>query len=328
MHDRILILKPSSLGDIVQTLPALAALRRGRPDAHISWVVNSEWVSTLGYNSALDGIYVFPRHRFRGLKGALEFSRWLRREPPEWHMETVLDFQGLLRSGLIARATRAPQVVGLDDSREGARFFHREIVPTVGMEHSVERYLRLARSAGATDGPIEFPLRPGEPVPDFACPEERIIVLHPFARGRGKSLSSGDVGVFARAVHPHPVVVVGRDGIVDETWPGNVIDLVDKTSIPELIWLLRRAAAIVSVDSGPMHLAAAVGRPLIGIHAWTDPRKVGPYRADAVVWKGGAMCRFDELAHQSPDFFSRRYLPCADDVAAIARRALNLAGMG
>ena len=83
----------------------------------------------------------------------------------------------------------------------------------------------------------------------------------------------------------------------------------------------------VSVDSGPMHLAAAVGRPLIGIHAWTDPRKVGPYRADAVVWKGGKMCRFDELAQQASDFFSHRHLPCPDEVAAIAKRALSLAGL-
>ena len=327
MRDRILILKPSSLGDIVQTLPALAALRRGRPDAHLSWVVNSEWVSALGENPALNGIHVFPRHRFRGIKGALEFAQWLKRDPPTWKIDTVLDFQGLLRSGLIARATSAPQVIGLSDSREGARFFHGQVVRTTGVVHSVERYLQLAKSAGAVDGPIEFPLRAGEPVPEFKCPVEPFLVLHPFARGKGKSLAHDDVGVFCRAVHPRPVIVVGRGRSADAPWPENAINLLDRTSIPELIWLLRRAAATVSVDSGPMHLAAAAGRPLIGIHAWTDPRTVGPYRPDAVVWKGSTMCRFDELVRQAPDFFSRHELPCPDDIAVIARRALSLGGL-
>ena len=77
-----------------------------------------------------------------------------------------------------------------------------------------------------------------------------------------------------------------------------------------------------------MHLAVATGRPVVGIHTWTDPRKVGPYRDDAVIWKGYVMCRFDELGAQSPEYFRRTDLPCSDAVAAIARRAAELAAAG
>lgn len=324
MRDRILILKPSSLGDIVQTLPALAAIRRSQPHAHLSWVVNAEWAPVLEGIPLLDEIRIFPRQQFRGLAGGLGFARWLSREPRQWKIDTVLDFQGLLRSGLIARATGAGQVFGLDDSREGARIFHKEILPTTAWMHSVERYLRLASAVGAGDRPVEFPLGPGAAIPDFTPDEGSFLVLHPFSRGEGKSLSPADVGIFCRAVHPRAVVIVGRGAVPDVRWPENAIDLLDATSIPQLVWLLRRAGATVSVDSGPMHLAAAAGRPLIGLHAWTDPRKVGPYRADAHIWKGAAMCRFDELAAQPPGFFSNHELPCPDDVAVIARRAVEL----
>ncbi len=324
VRDRILILKPSSLGDVVQTLPALAAIRRGRPQAHVSWAVNPEWAPLLEENPLLDAVHIFPRNRFRGATGALAFANWLRREPPSWKIDTVLDFQGLLRSGLIARATGAGRRVGLDDSREGARIFHNQLVPTKGIVHSVERYLRLAEVVGAVAGPIEYQLGPGDLVENFAPAEKSYLVLHPFSRGRGKSLTPTDVCAFCRAAQPLPVVIVGRGRELEADLPENAIDLREQTTIPQLIWLLQRAGATVSVDSGPMHLAVATGRPVIAIHSWTDPRKVGPYRADAMIWKGGVFCRFDELGQQPAEYFRRSALPGTDEVEAIARRATEI----
>jgi ADP-heptose:LPS heptosyltransferase len=328
MRDRILILKPSSLGDVVQTLPALAAIRRGRPQAHISWAVNPEWSPLLDENPLLDAVHLFPRRSFRGPTAGLAFANWLRTEPRKWKIDTVLDFHGLLRSGLIARATGAERRIGLDDSREGARLFHNQVVSTDGVMHSVERYLRLAEVVGAVGGPVEYQVGPGAPVENLALTERSYLVLHPFSRGRGKSLNPADVGVFCRAVHPLPVVLVGRGGEREANLPDNAIDLREQTSIPELVWLLQRAGATVSVDSGPMHLAVATGRPVIGIHTWTDPRKVGPYRHDAIVWKGYTLCRFDELAQQPAEYFKHTELPCSDAVATIARRAAELKAAG
>ncbi|MBS0660825.1 MAG: glycosyltransferase family 9 protein [Verrucomicrobia bacterium] len=316
---RIVLLKPSSFGDIIHTLPALAALRRAHPRAHLSWVVNAEWVPLLEEIPALDAIRVFPRHRFRGLGGLLAFRRWLREEPRKWGADLVLDFQGLLRSGLIARAIGGPRIVGLSDSREGARFFHSEVVPVGGVQHAVDRYLVLARAAGARADAVEFPLRAGRPLEAFPWRDERFVALHPFSRGQGKSLTAAQTAELARLLQPHPVVLLGRGRAEGMRWPDNVLDLLDRTKLDELIWVLRRAAFTISVDSGPMHLAAAVSPRVLGIHTWTDPRKVGPYPRDAQVWKGGRIVRVAELGAQEKAWFERGELPGAKDLAQMAK---------
>lgn len=320
---RIVLLKPSSFGDIVHTLPALAALRRAFPQAHLSWVANAEWVPLLEEIPQLDAIRVFPRHRFRGLGGLLAFRRWLREEPTKWGADLVLDFQGLLRSGLIARALGGPRVLGLSDSREGARFFHSEIVPVGGVQHAVDRYLALARAAGAQDGPVEFPLRPGHPVEGFPLLGERFVALHPFSRGRGKSLTPEQTAELCRLLQPLPVVLLGRGRVPDARWSDNVLDLLDATKLDELIWVLRQAAFTVSVDSGPMHLAAAVSENVLGIHTWTDPRKVGPYPSQAQVWKAGRIVRVGDLAAQEEAWFARGDLPGPADLGLIADAVRN-----
>ncbi len=318
MKERILILKPSSLGDIVHTLPALAALRRSFPAAHLSWAVNAEWVPVLEENPLLDAIRVFPRHRFRGLTGVWPFLRWLRHEPRKWQIDTVLDFQGLLRSGLIARATGAKRVLGLSDSREGARLFHSEVVDPGKAVHAVDRYLALAHAFGAEPGPVSFPLGPGEPIPAFPDEEKSFVVIHPFSRGKDKSLPPADVVAFCTALQPRRVVIVGRGKIAGIAWPANALDLLDRTTIPQLIWLLRRAAFTVSVDSGPMQLAAAVSPRVLGIHGWTDPRKVGPYPPDAFVWKGDGIVRVADLGAQDAAWFRRCALPSPAEIGGIA----------
>ena len=101
---RILVLKPSSLGDIVHTLPAIAALRAKFPDAHITWMVNPEWAPLLQNNPQIDEILVFPRAEFRGPSGWLRFLRWRKGLKKQTAPDLILDFQGLLRTALVARA--------------------------------------------------------------------------------------------------------------------------------------------------------------------------------------------------------------------------------
>jgi heptosyltransferase I len=151
-------------------------------------------------------------------------------------------------------------------------------------QHSVERYLQLARFAGADiSGPLYFPLPKGKAIPSFDLPD-RFIVLHPFARGNAKSLTSGEIFEFTRLLAPHPVIVAGRSNerfVVSK----NALSVVNRTDLLQLIWLLRRASFIVSVDSGPMHIGAAITSQLLSIHMWSDPRLVGPYNPDAWIWK-------------------------------------------
>ncbi len=279
----VLVVKPSSLGDIVHTLPAVHFLKLTFPQAKISWIVNAEWAPLLEENADLKRVILFPRKEFRGPVGLLKFARWCR-GLSGLQPDLVLDFQGLFRSAWISRSAKGKSVLGLSDSREGSRFWYDRRALVFSGQHSVDRYLALARLAGAdTLSPIQFPLPSGKAIPSLELPENYIL-LHPFARGSGKSLTPEEIFELTHLLLPIPVVVVGSSSI-SFTTERNGISLVNQTDIPQLIWLLRRSSFIVSVDSGPMHIAAAITPELLSIHTWSDPGSVGPYNPDAWVWK-------------------------------------------
>lgn len=301
----IAIIKPSSLGDIVHTLPAVALLKRRWPESRIRWLVNSEWMPLLDGNPHVNEVVEFPRRDFRGLRGALKVAPWARALRERVNADLVLDFQGLLRSAMIAKLCRGEhgRVAGLSDAREGARMFYDATADVSGKTHAVDRYFALIESLGIeppAGGPLEWPLPAGSVPTDTALPE-RFVLLHPFSRGKGKSLSETDVAAFCQALAPVPVVIAGVS-TVSAPVADNVVDLLNRTSLAELIYTIRRAAFVVSVDSGPMHIAAALPPPLIALHTWSDPAKVGPYREDAWIWKGGALFqqrdRDDDAKHQ------------------------------
>jgi ADP-heptose:LPS heptosyltransferase len=293
----ILIIKPSSLGDVVHTLPAVALVKRRWPDARVRWLINPEWAPLLEGNPHVDEAIVFPRQELRGARGFLRIAPWARQIRQRVPADLLLDFQGLLRSALIARLCCVPggRILGLSDAREGAGLFYHRKADVGGISHAVDRYLALVSTLGIpVDVPLEWPLPFGQAPAGFA-ETKPFILLHPFSRGAGKSLSPADVGAFCRALGPVRVVLVGRS---DESVPPseNVENLLNRTTLPELIWLIRRAAYVVSVDSGPMHIAAALTSRLVSIHTWSDPAKVGPYRSDAWVWKDGSLFQMKNLA--------------------------------
>lgn len=308
----ILVLKPSSLGDIVHTLPAVALVKKRWPQAHLRWLINPEWAPLLDGNPHVDEAVPFPRGQFRGPAGWARIPRWAKKIAAR-KADLVLDFQGLLRSALIAKLTRADggRIVGLSDAREGARHFYDQTVDVSAQPHAVERYLALVAALGLdTSVPLEWPLPQGS-APAGCDATEPFILLHPFSRGAGKSLTAAEVGEFCRALAPHRIVVAGR---ADTALPPleNTADLLNRTTLPELLWLLRRAAFTVSVDSGPMHIAAALTPRLLSIHTWSDPRKVGPYQPAAWIWKDHALFQMRDLAQPSA------HQPAAD-IAEVAR---------
>ena len=154
----VLVVKPSSLGDIVHTLPAVHYLKTTFPDAEISWIANTEWVPLLEENADLKTVIPFPRASSSGVRsGSLNLSdgagNYLSLKP-----DLVLDFQGLFRSAWISRSAKGKSVLGLSDSREASRFCYDRRALVQPGQHSVDRYLALARLAGAdTSGPIAFP---------------------------------------------------------------------------------------------------------------------------------------------------------------------------
>jgi len=313
----ILVLKPSSLGDVVHTLPAVALVTRHWPEARLRWLINPEWAPLLEGNPHVDEVVIFPRGQFRGIAGLMKIPAWANQMGAR-KADLVLDFQGLLRSGLIAKLCRAEggRIVGLSDAREGSRLFYDQIADVGGIAHAVDRYLALVAALGIDiTAPLEWPLPVGN-APSGFSESELFVLLHPFSRGEGKSLSPEDVAKFCRELAPRRVVLAGRS---EQRVAGveNVTDLLNRTTIPELIWLIRRAAFVVSVDSGPMHIAAALTPRLLSIHTWSDPRKVGPYQPEAWVWKDAALFQMKHLAEPATHQRAASFPEVARHVASL-----------
>jgi heptosyltransferase-1 len=291
----LLVVKPSSLGDIVHTLPAVSFLKRAWPQARLRWIVAPQWAPLLEGNPDVDEVVLFPRNELSG--SPLKMLRWLRATGKGCRSDLVLDFQGLLRSAVIGRCCRGGSLIGLSDAREGARFFYDQRVP-VKREHAVERYLKLVAALGIdTTGPLTWNLPQGTRPAGFTL-EQPFVLLHPFSRGEGKSLTVEETAEFATAL-PCPVVLAGRAPVRPRP-SANLLNLLNQTTIAELIWLIRHARFVVSVDSGPMHIAAALTPNLLALHTWSDPLLVGPYRPEAWVWKDRTLLQVRDMRPHPP----------------------------
>jgi lipopolysaccharide heptosyltransferase I len=282
---RILIIKPSSLGDVVHALPSVSLIRRKFPEAHITWLINDSLTSLLQHCPVIDELLPFDRERFRSLWQIPGFAGFLTTIHGK-RFDLVVDLQGLLRSGLMSWATRAPRRIGLSDAREGARHFYNEIVD-VPRAHAVERYLCAARHLGCDSTPIEFPLGVSSQV---KC--EGLIGVNPSARWATKLWGTDKFTELVRRLPRERVVLTGSAGEREEI--GKIAqgcrNLAGETDLFQLAELYRRCAVVITNDSGPMHVAAAVGTPVVGIFGPTDPSLTGPYGKEHVVFRADIPC--------------------------------------
>ncbi|MEN3368130.1 MAG: hypothetical protein V7609_273 [Verrucomicrobiota bacterium] len=278
----------------MHTLPAVAAIRDANPQAKITWIINPEWTTLLRGNPDVDHVHLFPRGELRGLNAPRSLLPWLKKTRA-LRPDVALDFQGLLRSALIGKISGARELWGLSDGREGSRLLYHRVAKVDRHAHAVDRYLKLAEAFGAPISPtLRFPLPTGDDLPRFDS-YPPFLLLHPFARGTGKSLRNSVIQSFCRAFAPVRVVIVGKT-TRKLIAPDNCVDLSNQTTLLQLIWLIRAAQFTISVDSGPMHIAAAISPKLVSIHTWSDPRRVGPYNPKAWIWKRGQLLRVNELA--------------------------------
>ena len=241
----------------------------------------------------MNHVHLFPRGELRSLGAAQSLLAWLKRTR-ELRPDLALNFDGVLRGALIAKTSRAKDIYGLSNPLAGATWFYNRIAQVDRRSHAVERYLKLAECAGAPVGDsLRCQIPSGDPLPRFDA-HPPFVLLHPFAHGHDKSLSNAVIEEFCQALAPTRVVVVGQTRNRINT-PENCVDLTRQTSLLQLVWLIHVARFVVSVESGPMHIAAAVTCNLLSIHTWTDPRRTGPYNPDAWVWKHGQLLRVSEL---------------------------------
>jgi ADP-heptose:LPS heptosyltransferase len=307
---------------VVHALPAVAAIRDANPQAEITWVINPEWTTLLRGNPDVDHVHIFPRGELRGLNAPRHLLPWLKKTKA-LRPDVAFDFQGLLRSALIGRVSCARDFWGMSDGREGSRLFYHQVAKVDRRAHAVDRYMKLAEAFGAPiPEQLRFPLPTGDALPRFD-PYPPFVLLHPFARGARKSLSNSVIEEFCRALDPIRVVIVGKTSR-KITVPDNCVNLANQTSLLQLIWLIRGARFMISVDSGPMHIAAAVTAQLLSIHTWSDPRRVGPYNSTAWIWKSGELLRVEQLP--STGRLKRGRAFAVEDVAPVAdlaRRAFE-----
>jgi lipopolysaccharide heptosyltransferase I len=300
---RIALLKPSALGDIVHALPVLSALRTRFPDARITWVVNKAYQSLLEGHPDLDETLPFDRGVFNGkpltaARYSLRFADRLRRR----RFDLVIDLQGLLRTGLMCAATGAPVKVGFADAREGsARFYtHRVEVPDADRLHAVDRYWRVAEAVGAGGGPKRFvvPVRAEEreavarELAGLPRPWLAVAVGARWVTKRWPTEHFAGLLNRAQAEFGGAVLFVGTSddtGLsldVARQLRGPYRDLTGKTPLPRLAAVLAAADGMVANDTGPLHLAAALGRPCVAPYTCTKIALHGPYEAGGGVETG------------------------------------------
>ncbi|HTB13825.1 MAG TPA: glycosyltransferase family 9 protein [Bryobacteraceae bacterium] len=264
---RILVVRLSAMGDIIHALPAVASLKHSFPHSHLSWVIRTRWMPLLEGNPFVDEVIPFERT----LGGVLGTRRKFR----EHRFDLAVDFQGLIQSALIAAAARPDRIAGFHRSqvREKAASLFYSMCVEARAPHVVDRNLELAAAAGASSLLHTFSLPEGSP--EGALPEGRFVLASPLAGWGSKQWPVEFYQELAERLDV-PLVVNGPPdaGEILSTIRGARVHL---SGIAGLIHATRRAQAVVGVDSGPLHLAAALSKPGVAIFGPTDPLRNGPY---------------------------------------------------
>jgi lipopolysaccharide heptosyltransferase I len=286
---RILVVRLGSLGDLVHTLPAVNALRRAFPAAEIDWLVDAVHKSFLELVPGLASIVVL---RDRRIGAWLEARRAMRAR----RYDLALDFQGLIKSAALARLSGASRVVGFDRRalREpAAAAFYTERVPVGDGQHVIQKNLRLAAAVGAASDRLEFPLVAVESAAADAIAGQgidRFALVNPGAAWPNKRWLPARFGETARWLrdrHQLRSVVLwgpGESGLADEivAHSNGAAVKASPTTIPDLVALARRAGLVISGDTGPLHIAAAVGVPAVALFGPTNPHRNGPWASTDV----------------------------------------------
>ncbi|MDB5351579.1 MAG: ADP-heptose:LPS heptosyltransferase [Planctomycetota bacterium] len=305
--DRVCLIKPSSLGDIVHALPVLSALRAAWPQAHLAWVVNRGLRGLLDGHPDLDEIIPFDRSRVglgpQGLAAFARFASDLRRRK----FDLSIDLQGLLRTGIIAACTGAAVRVGLADAREGATRFYTHRVgdnDSKSKTHAVDKLMQVVHAFGISGSPSFVPVisdhdREWAKATLYSRNSPRLILNvgarwltkrwppSRFAEVAVRAVKECGVSLIAvGAPEDRPLVeelIAGLDGLP-------ILDLSGRTTLPQLAAVMAASDCVLSNDTGPLHLAAATGTRVVGVYTCTSPLKTGPYGVHSVAVASQVWC--------------------------------------
>jgi heptosyltransferase I len=293
---KILILKPSSLGDVIQALPVLRLIKRHLPRSEVYWWLDTNLVPILEGDPDLAGIFPFQRkrwatpHRWPEIVSSVSKMRAMK-------FDYAIDLQGLARSALFTWLSNADVLVGLDNpregQREGARAVYDLVPPTCAPgTHAVDRYtavLPLLNIPVAWD----FDWLPQRAEPAAAVQKKwspkghKWVALIPGARWENKLWPIENFAATVKLLSKDPdlkFAVLGANDDkqlgrkISDAAPNRVVDLTGHTNLHEMIEWLRLSSVVIGNDTGPMHVAAALRKPIVALFGPTDPRSAGPFR--------------------------------------------------
>jgi heptosyltransferase-1 len=298
---RILLIRPSALGDVARTVPVLVSLRRHYPEATIDWLVQDAFTDAIIAHPALSEAIPFARRDYGGAWGWMKSLGWLRGLRRRRY-DVVYDCQGLLRSAIFARVTGAARRYGYRSAREGAARAYTDRVDVSEIAHTVDQMLELVRASGVE---IVRDMTLYVPESSRASWARRRIelgitgpyaLLAPTSRWAGKNWPAeryADTASWLLENGFDHVLVAGAKSERDQCQPllertvddpGRIIDLMGATTVGELMAAIDGARCVVANDSAALHIAVGLDRPIVALFGATDPARVGPYlRTDDVI---------------------------------------------
>jgi len=307
----ILIIKLSAIGDVIHTLPSLAALRRVYPQAHVTWVVEEAAADLILNHPQLNEVLVSRRKAWiqdvksgnfrKEWQEIVQFIKDLRKRP----YDLVIDFHGLLKSSIIVFLSGGKRKLGYDSLQELSGLFLTEKIPEDMDKHAVDRYLDFPFYLGAKKERAEFILPKSADAENkvklllasYGLDENNYIAINPIAYWDTKLWDNEKFAKLADLIQEKlkkKVVFTGSESKSVEEIAAKMkskgINLGGKTSLMELAHIFKKARMLITTDSGPMHLACAVGTPVIALFGPTDPKRTGPYGEGHIVIRDNLSC--------------------------------------
>ena len=298
---KILIIKPSSLGDVVHSMPFLYAVKEAFPNAELHWLIAKGLEGMLEDHPMIKRLWIINKDQWKNLKKikntASEIMSLFKKLRDESY-DITIDLQGLLKSGLLTYATRSPLRIGFKEAREASNLFYTHKIKGGSEVHAVDRYLKIAFAIGCRTEEVRFPMplikesetmkKLREDIGDYA-------VIIPGARWKTKKWSHNRFGEIASMLDIKTLIVGSASDIkisklIENKSNGKALSIAGDTNIKELISIIRNARYVISNDSGPMHIAAAFGIPVVAVFGPTNPAKTGPYGNNHIIVKSDIPC--------------------------------------
>jgi len=309
----LLVVRLGAMGDLIHTLPAAASLRQSFPGARLFWLVESRWMPLLAGNPFVDEAIELDRSSLGGIWRSLRRLRARR-------YDLAVDFQGLIKSAVPATLAQPERLYGYHRSqlREQLAALSYSHPVKVGAAHIVDRHQELAAAAGATSRARVFPLPQGTPEGDL--PRGPYVLASPLAGWTAKQWPLERYEDLARKLSPLGLpLVLNISPAAARDLPRLASVVIHMSGLPGLIDATRRAAAVVGVDSGPLHLAAALEKPGAAIYGPTDPARNGPYGSSFTVLRSpGAVTSYKRHPAIDPSMAAI----AADEVLAALKERL------